>query len=228
MNSNNLEELQAVTGLRFILRSDMLIKAVVFRDPYRDFTDLLLEQAKCLKCAYGKICFMYLMLKLYFHIDFQRYYSRRCHYGMFEVVLVLYFLTFRRNSAMKDKKLITETVENVKSQDCDNKGCRYNDCPLRNELIRRGILPDDNAGDIPAKDVANTPLEDWIDSHDVMRLLHISQRTLQTLRSNGMIKFSKLGKKIYYRRKDIQNILAQNHTMFEIVHEYGKKRKKTA
>ena len=62
-----------------------------------------------------------------------------------------------------------------------------------------------------------------------MKLLHISQRTLQTLRSNNTIKFSKFGNKIYYRRQDIQNILAENYTMFDIRNEYGKKReKKTA
>ena len=33
------------------------------------------------------------------------------------------------------------------------------------------------------------PLEDWIDNQDVMQLLHISQRTLQTLRSNGTLPF---------------------------------------
>ena len=58
---------------------------------------------------------------------------------------------------------------------------------------------------------------------------NISRRTLQTLRSNGKVRFSKIGRKIYYRRQDIQNMLAENYTMFEIHNEYGKKReKKTA
>ena len=78
-------------------------------------------------------------------------------------------------------------------------------------------------------EVAMTPLEDWIDNSDVMRMLNISRRTLQTLRSNGKIPFSRIGNKIYYRRQDIQNILARNYTRFEIQNEYGKKReKKTA
>ena len=58
---------------------------------------------------------------------------------------------------------------------------------------------------------------------------NISRRTLQTLRSNGKVRFSKIGRKIYYRRQDIQNMLAENYTMFEIHNEYGKKKeKKTA
>ena len=78
-------------------------------------------------------------------------------------------------------------------------------------------------------EVAMTPLEDWIDNYDVMKMLHISRRTLQTLRSNGKVQFSKIGRKIYYRRQDIQNMLADNYTMFEIHNEYGKKiEKKTA
>ena len=77
--------------------------------------------------------------------------------------------------------------------------------------------------------IAQTPLEDWIDNYDVMKMLHISRRTLQTLRSNGKVQFSKIGRKIYYRRQDIQNMLADNYTMFEIHNEYGKKiEKKTA
>ena len=78
-------------------------------------------------------------------------------------------------------------------------------------------------------EVAMTPLEDWIDNSDVMRMLNISRRTLQTLRSNGNIPFSRIGNKIYYRRQDIQNMLARNYVRFEIQNEYGKKReKKTA
>lgn len=32
---------------------------------------------------------------------------------------------------------------------------------------------------------SDTPLEDWLDNQDVMQALHISPRTLQTLRSNS-------------------------------------------
>ncbi|MBQ4633516.1 MAG: helix-turn-helix domain-containing protein [Prevotella sp.] len=82
---------------------------------------------------------------------------------------------------------------------------------------------------VDISEIARTPLEDWIDNYDVMEMLHISKRTLQTLRSNGKVRFSKIGRKIYYRRQDIQNMLAENYTMFEIHNEYGKKReKKTA
>ena len=58
----------------------------------------------------------------------------------------------------------------------------------------------------------NCKLEDWLDNQDVMLYLHISPRTLQTLRSNGTMPFSRIGNKIYYRRADIQHLLDNNYT----------------
>ncbi len=128
----------------------------------------------------------------------------------------------------KDDKLKTEAANCVGSHECKDGICPHL-CPIQTELIRKGKLPDGVGCADAFNEIAKTPLEGWIDNHDVMKLLHISQRTLQTLRSNNTIKFSKFGNKIYYRRQDIQNILAENYTMFDIRNEYGKKReKKTA
>jgi hypothetical protein len=57
-----------------------------------------------------------------------------------------------------------------------------------------------------------TPLEDWIDSQVVLQTLHISPRTLIRHRNNGILPFSKIGRKIYYRRSDIQKVLHDNYT----------------
>jgi len=54
-------------------------------------------------------------------------------------------------------------------------------------------------------------LEDWIDGQDVMQTLHISPRTLQNLRSNGTLPYSRIGNKIYYLRRDILKILSDNY-----------------
>ena len=59
-------------------------------------------------------------------------------------------------------------------------------------------------------------LEDWIDGQDVMQILHISSRTLQTLRSNGTLPYSRIGAKLYYRKQDILRILNDNYTMRKI------------
>lgn len=66
-------------------------------------------------------------------------------------------------------------------------------------------------------------LEDWLDNQDVMQILHISPRTLQTLRSNGTLPFSRIGNKIYYRRSDISRILNNHYTMMKIKYYGGNK-----
>lgn len=49
-----------------------------------------------------------------------------------------------------------------------------------------------------------------------MQALHISPRTLQTLRSNGILPYSRIGNKLYYRKQDILKILSDNYTMNKI------------
>ena len=58
-------------------------------------------------------------------------------------------------------------------------------------------------------------LANCLDNQDVMQKLHISSRTLQTLRTNGTLPFSRIGKKLYYRKNDIQKILSNNFIMYK-------------
>lgn len=51
----------------------------------------------------------------------------------------------------------------------------------------------------------------WIDNQDVMQTLHISQRTLQTFRSNGTIPYSKIRGKFYYKVSDIEELFQSNY-----------------
>ena len=64
-------------------------------------------------------------------------------------------------------------------------------------------------------------VEDWLDGSEVMRLLKISKRTLQTLRDTGKLPYSHLGGKIYYCRLDIQRILADNYMRYRLDNGYG-------
>lgn len=50
----------------------------------------------------------------------------------------------------------------------------------------------------------------WLDNTDVPEMLHVSTRTLQRFRASGMLKYSKLKGKIYYRLSDIHTMLEQN------------------
>lgn len=78
-------------------------------------------------------------------------------------------------------------------------------------------VPDDKINEM----IENSVLEDWIDNQDVMKLLHISPRTLQTLRSNGILPYSRIQGKIYYLRQDVKRLLVNNYTMLKIK-SYGK------
>lgn len=48
---------------------------------------------------------------------------------------------------------------------------------------------------------------EWLDNQDVCMLLNISPRTLQTLRDNGTLAYTKISHKIYYKPADIEKIL---------------------
>ena len=50
-----------------------------------------------------------------------------------------------------------------------------------------------------------------IDNPKFMELMGISQKTAQTWRDTGVVSFSQIGNKIYYRISDIQQLLNDNY-----------------
>lgn len=58
--------------------------------------------------------------------------------------------------------------------------------------------------------------EGWVDGQEVMQALHISRRTLQTLRDNGTLGYTALGKKFYYRVSEINELLRNNYVMYRL------------
>lgn len=57
--------------------------------------------------------------------------------------------------------------------------------------------------------------EAWIDAQDVMQVLHISKRTLQTLRDNGTLPYSRINNKFYYKLSDIESLLESNYSTYK-------------
>ena len=53
--------------------------------------------------------------------------------------------------------------------------------------------------------------DSWVDNQDVMQMLHISKRTLQTFRSNGTLPYSKVSGKFYYKVSDIEDLFKSNY-----------------
>ncbi|MCU7552855.1 helix-turn-helix domain-containing protein [Chitinophagaceae bacterium LB-8] len=49
--------------------------------------------------------------------------------------------------------------------------------------------------------------KEWLKTNEVLRMLKVSPGTLQTLRVNGTLKYTKLGGIIYYDNEHIQALL---------------------
>ena len=58
--------------------------------------------------------------------------------------------------------------------------------------------------------------DEWIDAQDVMQRMHISKRTLATLRKNGTMAYSRIGHKLYYRKHDIEELLQNAYVMYRL------------
>lgn len=55
------------------------------------------------------------------------------------------------------------------------------------------------------------PKEQWLDNQELMQLLKISKRTAQHYRDSGVISFSQVGNKIYYKLSDIEAMLQKHY-----------------
>jgi hypothetical protein len=55
------------------------------------------------------------------------------------------------------------------------------------------------------------PSEIFVDNQEFIDLMKISKRTAQHWRDTGVISFSQIGSKIYYRMSDIENLLDSNY-----------------
>jgi hypothetical protein len=60
------------------------------------------------------------------------------------------------------------------------------------------------------KEHGGQPSRKWLKSPEVRKLLNISPGTLQNLRVNGTLPFTRMGGALYYDNEDIQKILQAN------------------
>ncbi len=113
---------------------------------------------------------------------------------------------------MSEPKSIGQIIAEMASDPNDPVGRTLRQCPCVQALMEANIQVISTDND----------LNDWIDNQVVMQALHISCRTLQTLRSNGTLPYSRINNKIYYRRRDIEKILNDNYKMAKIRWHHGK------
>lgn len=50
-------------------------------------------------------------------------------------------------------------------------------------------------------------MQKWLDNQEVCELLKISKRTLQTYREKGLMPFSQIGHKMFYRPQDVERMI---------------------
>ena len=124
---------------------------------------------------------------------------------------------------MSESKKIGDILVAIAADPSEDFAKVLRQCPfIQKELLRRKIISLDDLSDDQIKRLSDDAfLEDWIDGQVVMQKLHISPRTLQTLRSNGTIPYTKIGHKIWYLRQDIERVLRTNYIMFNIRERYG-------
>ena len=58
----------------------------------------------------------------------------------------------------------------------------------------------------------NEEEEIWLDNQEVCLILKIAPRTLQNLRDTDQISYSQIGKKIYYKKEDIQKFIEKHNS----------------
>lgn len=75
-----------------------------------------------------------------------------------------------------------------------------------NEILERLDKMEDQSNSI-----TQTIQKEWIDSQEVCLLLNISKRTLQNYRDTGKIPYSSVDGKMYYKYRDIMDILEKNY-----------------
>ena len=82
------------------------------------------------------------------------------------------------------------------------------------------ILTKDHYQDVLAKiEAINTsitknnkePKDEFLDNQEFIQLMKISKRTAQTWRDSGIVSFSQIGGKVYYRMSDINKLLDETH-----------------
>jgi hypothetical protein len=57
---------------------------------------------------------------------------------------------------------------------------------------------------------SDVPVKKWLRSPEVLKILNISPATLQNLRINGSLPYTKLGGALYYDYEDIQKTFKEN------------------
>jgi predicted site-specific integrase-resolvase len=84
------------------------------------------------------------------------------------------------------------------------------DLRVFDDLTRRVKTIEERA-EVMHRNQADLKLKRWLDNDEVCRTLCISKRTLQAYRENGLIPFSCIRHKIFYKPEDVEKLLESSH-----------------
>ncbi len=57
------------------------------------------------------------------------------------------------------------------------------------------------------------PEQTWLDNQELCQLLKICPRTAQNYRDNGVLPYTQIGGKVFYRQSDIIRVLEDNYSL---------------
>lgn len=58
-----------------------------------------------------------------------------------------------------------------------------------------------------------SPKHKWLDNQEFCQLLKICKRTAQSYRDDGLVTFSQIGSKVYYKLSDVHELLENNKVL---------------
>jgi excisionase family DNA binding protein len=68
-----------------------------------------------------------------------------------------------------------------------------------------------NYGEKELTNKTNVNNSNWLTGEEVIQILRISSRTLQSYRDRGILPFAQIGRKIYYKASDLDDYMEQHY-----------------
>lgn len=78
------------------------------------------------------------------------------------------------------------------------------------ELIARFCRFEERVAHL-CRPVEDLGLKNWLDNQEVCEVLRISKKTLQVYRAKGILPFSRIKNKLFYKPEDIRRLLELNY-----------------
>jgi len=62
------------------------------------------------------------------------------------------------------------------------------------------------------RDNGDKALQKWLDNQEVCEILNVSKRTLQTYRENGLLPYTQINRKMFYKPEDVEAVINKLRT----------------